>query len=75
MKRWMWTLAALGAIALGAAPTEASAAYRTRISQGAGGPLVRALAIRLYYSNFGRSYIPGTGYGGFARPAFGWRGY
>lgn len=75
MKRWMLTLVALGVIAFAAAPREASAAYRTRISEGGGGPLVRAFAVRLYYSNFGRSYIPGTGYGGFARPAFGRRGY
>lgn len=75
MKRVVLALAVICSMAMAASPGEASAAYRRPLSQGGGGPLMRAFAIRLYYSNFGRSYIPGTGYGGFARPAFGWRGY
>lgn len=75
MKRVVLALAVICSMVIAASPQEASAAYPRPLSQGGGGPIARALAVRLYYSNFGRSYIPGTGYGGFARPAFGWRGY
>jgi hypothetical protein len=57
------------------APSEATAAPRRPISQGGGGPVVRFFATRLYYGNAFRGLIPGTGYGGFRRPAFGNRGY
>ena len=60
----------VGAMAAVAAPSEASAA-NGRLLQGAG----RAIGVRLYYSNAFRGLIPGTGYGGFRRPAFGYRGY
>lgn len=39
------------------------------------GPVRRYFGTRLYYSNAFRGMIPGTGYGGFRRPAFGNRGY
>lgn len=38
-------------------------------------PARRYFGTRLYYSNAFRGMIPGTGYGGFRRPAFGNRGY
>ena len=73
MKRFLIPLVFVGVIGLGVSPDEASAAdggtsYR-------GGPIARAFATRLYYSNAFRGLIPGTGYGGFRRPAFGYRGY
>lgn len=39
------------------------------------GPVRRYFGTRLYYSNAFRGMIPGTGYGGFRRPAFGNRSY
>lgn len=75
MKRAVWKRIVMGmifcgVIGLAAAPSEASAA-NGRLVQAAG----RAIGVRLYYSNAFRGLIPGTGYGGFRRPAFGYRGY
>lgn len=50
-------------------------ARSTSRSYGGGGIVSRTLGTRLYYSNAFRGVIPGTGYGGFRRPAFGNRGY
>jgi hypothetical protein len=72
MKRIVLTLALVGLASVVFTPSEASASYRR---SGGGGLLSRTLGVRLYYSNFGRGLIPGTGYGGFRRPAFGNRGY
>jgi hypothetical protein len=72
MKRIVMAAVLFGMLSFAAAPSEASAAYRR---SGGPGLLARTLGVRLYYSNAFRSYIPGTGYGGFARPAFGYRGY
>ena len=73
MRRIVLALALIGLVGTAAAPSEASAGYnRSRIGNGFVG---RAFMTRLYYSNAFRGTIPGTGYGGFARPAFGYRGY
>ena len=72
MKRVLFVLALVGLSAV-AAPGEASA-RGSPLRTGAG-LIGQAFLVRLYYSNAFRSYIPGTGYGGFARPAFGYRGY
>jgi hypothetical protein len=63
----------VGMIGFAFGPSEASAANRGTSYRG--GPVGRAFATRLYYSNAFRGLIPGTGYGGFRRPAFGYRGY
>ena len=75
MKRAVWKRIVMGMIFCGVIgmagmPREASAA-NGRLVQAAG----RAIGVRLYYSNAFRGLIPGTGYGGFRRPAFGYRGY
>ena len=75
MKRAVWKrivtpLLVSGVIGIAATPREASAA-NGRLMHAAG----RAIGVRLYYSNAFRGLIPGTGYGGFRRPAFGYRGY
>ncbi|MCE9608109.1 MAG: hypothetical protein K8U03_24755 [Planctomycetia bacterium] len=75
MRRILLALILMGVVGAVAAPSEASAAYSRSVSRGGGGVVGRAFATRLYYSNAFRGLIPGTGYGGFRRPAFGYRGY
>ena len=72
MRRIVLALALIAVMGVSLAPSDASAAYRSR---GGGSLIGRAFATRLYYSNAFRGLIPGTGYGGFRRPAFGYRGY
>lgn len=73
MRHILLSVAVAGLIGTFMGPGEASAAYR-RTGAG-GGPVTRYFATRLYYSNAFRGLIPSTGYGGFRRPAFGYRGY
>lgn len=74
MRRILFMLVLVMSASLAVGPGEASAA-NGRLIRGGVRLVGREFATRLYYSNAFRSYIPGTGYGGFARPAFGYRGY
>lgn len=74
MRRIVLAMALIGIVGTALAPSEASAWYG-RVWQGRPGILSQTVGVRLYYSNAFRGLIPGTGYGGFRRPAFGYRGY
>jgi hypothetical protein len=72
MKRIVMALVLAGVVGGVVGPSDASAATYRRSGPG---PVVRFFGTRLYYSNAFRGLIPGTGIGGFRRPAFGYRGY